>query len=246
VGPERANLPERLAVVSPHLDDAVLSLGGLIAAAARQGTRVSVITVFAGDPNSAKPSGGWDRRGGFATEGDAARARRAEDRAACAVVGAEPVWLDHSEADYADARDESAIREDVWAAARGAGALLVPGFPLTNPDHVLVTRLLLRGGGPVETIGFYAEQPYRYWVRREQPRPTSEALLAATETLAPPSWTRLGIRLGLVRTKRRAILEYRSQVALLGLDRDKPARLDRLLAHELRCRGEAIAWLPSR
>ena len=38
-------------------------------------------------------AGGWDRRGGFATEGESARARREEDRRACAVLGATPVWL---------------------------------------------------------------------------------------------------------------------------------------------------------
>jgi LmbE family N-acetylglucosaminyl deacetylase len=239
-------LPDRLAIVSPHLDDAVLSLGSFIASASRRGTRVAVITVFAGDPDSTKPAGGWDRRAGFATEGEAARARRAEDRAACAVVGADPVWLGHSEADYADARDESAIRHDVWHAAGDTAALLVPGFPLTNPDHALVTSLLAHGERQVDEIGFYAEQPYRYWVRREQPRPTSAPLRAMTEAVAAADWTRLGSRIRPVGKKRQAILEYRSQISLLGLDRGRPARLDRLLGHEVRSRGEAIAWLPCR
>ncbi len=186
------SLPDRLAIVSPHLDDAVLSLGSFIASASRRGTRISVITVFAGDPDSTKPAGGWDRRAGFATEGDAVRARRAEDRAACEVVGAEPVWLGHSEADYAEARDEVAIRQDVCEAARGTAALLVPGFPLSNPDHALVTCVLAHGERQVEKIGFYAEQPYRYWVRREQPRPTWVALRAMTEAFEATGWTRLG------------------------------------------------------
>ena len=36
--------------LSPHLDDAALSCGGQIAQATRQGRRVLIVTVMAGDP----------------------------------------------------------------------------------------------------------------------------------------------------------------------------------------------------
>ncbi|MDP9436492.1 MAG: PIG-L family deacetylase, partial [Actinomycetota bacterium] len=42
----------RVAVVSPHLDDAVFSLGASIRGAVRRGTRVEVLTVLAGLPDS--------------------------------------------------------------------------------------------------------------------------------------------------------------------------------------------------
>src|SRR5262249_8239648 len=90
---------ERVVVVSPHLDDAVLSLGAAIACTAR-GRSVEVLHVFGGDPESDAPAGGWDRRGGFRTEGEATRARREEDRRACAVLGASPAWLSFGDADY--------------------------------------------------------------------------------------------------------------------------------------------------
>jgi LmbE family N-acetylglucosaminyl deacetylase len=236
-------LPDRIAVVSPHLDDGVLSLGAFIASATRAGSRVTIVTVFGGDPQSTKPAGGWDTRGGFATEGHAVRARRAEDAAACSVVGADPVWLSFSEADYASTRDEEAIRLAVHGAVDGVAALLLPGFPLTNPDHAFVTDLLVRDGPPCDEVGLYAEQPYRYWVRRERPR---RSWSAPSGTATPDlAWTRLGSALSQLRTKRKAILEYRSQVPLLGLDRDRPSRLDRLLAHEVLWRGETVAWLPT-
>ena len=66
----------RIVVVSPHLDDGVLSLGAAIASWARAGATVELLTVLACDPDSEAPAGGWDRRGGFATEGDSARALR--------------------------------------------------------------------------------------------------------------------------------------------------------------------------
>jgi LmbE family N-acetylglucosaminyl deacetylase len=221
--------PSRIAVVSPHLDDGVLSLGAFIASATRRGARVLLVTVFAGDPQSTKPAGGWDRRAGFATEGEAVRARRVEDYAACAVLGAEPVWLMHSEADYGERGAESTTRDEILQAVAEMQAILVPGFPLTNPDHAAVSRMLVTRERSVQRVGMYAEQPYRYWSRRQR--------------RLQRGWVRLGTSPESVRLKRQAIREYRSQIPLLGLDRGRPARLDRLLASEVLARGEAIAWL---
>jgi LmbE family N-acetylglucosaminyl deacetylase len=238
----RETLPDGVVVVSPHLDDAILSLGASIAHATGKGRRVTVLTVFAGNPESELPAGGWDRRGGFATEGEAVRARRAEDDAACAVVGAAPTRLGFSEADYGGARDE----EEVWGAVReavsGAPAVLLPGFPLTNPDHALLAGACVRRGLSCRRVGLYAEQPYRLWERKRQSR---LAVPSAVAPIGDTKWTRPAGGVSRVRTKRRAILKYRSQVPLLGLDRDHPARLDRLLVHESLARGEAIAWLPA-
>ena len=70
----------RVVVVSPHLDDAVMSLGATIAKAVQSGTRIEVLTVFAYKPSSSEPAGPWDTRCGYETEGQAADSRRAEDR----------------------------------------------------------------------------------------------------------------------------------------------------------------------
>lgn len=79
-----------IAIVSPHLDDAVLSVGGLIGREADAGNRVGVVTCFtAGPPPDAVPS---DRRV-FADH----TARRAEDQRALAILGASHRWLDLQE-----------------------------------------------------------------------------------------------------------------------------------------------------
>ncbi len=83
----------RLVILSPHLDDAALSLGATIAYASEVGLAVTVLTVLAGDPDSEEPAGTWDTICGFATAGEAARVRRAEDANACEILGAEPMWL---------------------------------------------------------------------------------------------------------------------------------------------------------
>src|SRR5207244_2118642 len=98
---QHTSLPlEPVVVISPHLDDAIFSLGAAIAQTVRSGGDVTVLTVFAGDPSSSAPAGNWDARAGFATVGEAAHARRREDERACAHVGAIPVWLPFGDEQY--------------------------------------------------------------------------------------------------------------------------------------------------
>ena len=142
----RGRLPprpaSRIVVVSPHLDDGVLSLGASIASWARQGASVELLTVLACDPDSTAPAGGWDRRGGFATEGESARGRREEDRR-------------HA---LRSARRRCGSRSGAWTttdtATRltcatlsqrhfvGADSVLCPGLPLTHPDHAWLASIL--------------------------------------------------------------------------------------------------------
>jgi LmbE family N-acetylglucosaminyl deacetylase len=77
-------------VVSPHLDDAVLSLGGSIARWTAAGRRVVIATVYTAGPALAELSPRMRKFADYAT-------RRAEDAAACAVLGAEPLCLDQTE-----------------------------------------------------------------------------------------------------------------------------------------------------
>src|SRR5207253_2905574 len=100
-GSVKTQLPHGVVVVlSPHIDDAVLSLGAGIARATRSGTEVRVVTVFANDPESSDPPTDWDRAAGFSSAGEAARGRREEDRRACEIVGADPVWLPCTDDDH--------------------------------------------------------------------------------------------------------------------------------------------------
>lgn len=79
--------------LSPHFDDAAFSCGGQIAQLARSGAAVTIYTVMAGDPPSGfTPTAFTDelharwQRGMLAEQ--ALAARRAEDQAAAAVLGA--------------------------------------------------------------------------------------------------------------------------------------------------------------
>jgi LmbE family N-acetylglucosaminyl deacetylase len=206
---------KRIVVVSPHSDDGVLSLGAFMASRARVGDAVELLTVLALDPDSAAESGGWDRRGGFRTEGEAARARREEDRHACAILGATPRWLPFGSVDYERHGSESTVLEAVREAVDGADVVLVPGSPLTHPDHAWLASVL--EALPQERVARYAEEPYTW---REGGSPFTRVSAPRRDRLA----------------KWRAIRAYRSQLSLLDI------RGLRRGAHRLAWRAERISW----
>ena len=131
---------DRVVVLSPHPDDAVLSCGQFLSA--HPGT--TVVTVFCGFPAAyPDPPNRWAQLSGFGPGDDIVALRRDEDRRALAVLGASPVHLDgFAEADLQP-------EEPVATAAEVAGAIgpviaeldptlvLVP-LGLANPEHVTV------------------------------------------------------------------------------------------------------------
>jgi LmbE family N-acetylglucosaminyl deacetylase len=236
--PARAAEPDpSLVVISPHLDDAALSVGATVASAARRGDRVIVLTVLAGDPASPAPAGRWDSCAGFATQGEAARARRLEDRRACSILGATPAWLSFGDEQYERGADDDAIWSAILEATGRSPTVLVPGSPLSHPDHAWLARLCLSRGLPARHVGIYVEQPYT-WLTTGSPAgvPAPIADLLPAELL----WRRSRHGGGEIAAKARACLAYRSQLGLLGR-----RRVLRSIASDVKRGGEAVAWLPS-
>jgi len=233
-------LPARTAVIAPHLDDGVLSLGATIYRATRAGSYVRVITVFAGDPDSDRPASGWDALPGFATEGEAVQARREEDAEACGVVGADRLYLGFSEPVYAGPPDWAAVRADVAEALRDVDAALVPGFPLIHRDHRWLTENLVALGLPAPRVGLYVEQPYRHQKARFRRLRVDPAL----HDLLPDgvSWRRSWTGIEELQAKRRAVSAYESQLRWLDLDGGK---LGRMLWLEAIRGSESVAWVDS-
>lgn len=79
----------RLLAISPHLDDAVLSLGAGLAQAGRNSAKVTVFTVFAGSaaPPYSPAAERMHTLWGFAPDDDAPLYRRKEDLAALGHLG---------------------------------------------------------------------------------------------------------------------------------------------------------------
>ena len=87
-----ATWPDPVVIISPHLDDAALSLGATIAMLARHGVSPRVVTVMATTPTRTSPPAGGTSSAASRARG-LPRARRSEDARACTVLGAEAVWL---------------------------------------------------------------------------------------------------------------------------------------------------------
>jgi LmbE family N-acetylglucosaminyl deacetylase len=98
--------------LSPHLDDAVLSCGGLIHQQVMAGQRPLVITLFAGRP----PTGvglsvfAQSQHARWGDPGDIIATRWAEDQAALAALGADYLRLDYPDCIY---RGQEHISEPV-------------------------------------------------------------------------------------------------------------------------------------
>jgi LmbE family N-acetylglucosaminyl deacetylase len=128
---------ERIVVVSPHLDDAVLGAAHLLASH----PGATVVTVHAGPPPKyPDPPTAWDSSGGFVAGDDVVALRREEDAAALAVLGALPVWLPFCDYQYLRRSEQStpeAVAPVLGVAIRSLEptAVFLP-MGVANPDHV--------------------------------------------------------------------------------------------------------------
>jgi LmbE family N-acetylglucosaminyl deacetylase len=88
--------------LSPHLDDVALSCGGTVARLVAEGAEVKVINIFAGSPNPADPISEFAhyQHTMWGNPQSAYETRRAEDAAAMACLGLEPIWLDFLDCIY--------------------------------------------------------------------------------------------------------------------------------------------------
>ena len=150
----------RVAIVSPHLDDAVFGCGDVMAD--NPGARV--ITIFSGRPSRYDVSTDWDAAAGFAAGDDVVAARRREDRHALRILRASPTWLPFLDRQYgpAPAVDEivAALR-DVLERLRPANVIVPLG--LWHDDHRLAHAVCRRLIPVWPAIGWhaYADAIYR-------------------------------------------------------------------------------------
>ncbi len=205
-------LGDTVAVISPHLDDAVFSCGSLMTHMSFTEIEVRVVTVFAGDPDCQFRVGQWDERAGFETAGGATRARRAEDEAAVKICGATPIHLPFHDDQYRLTRDIDDIVSKLADAIKGCDSILIPGWPLTNPDHWWAARAGLLAAEEVALdhgVVLYAEEPYRTWMGPKPPR---------RSPLVTHDWWVAYVDEdgGTSGRKRQAMSQYGSQLALLA------------------------------
>jgi LmbE family N-acetylglucosaminyl deacetylase len=156
---------DRVVIVSPHLDDAVLSCARFMAVH----PGVTVVTVFAGNPPEyPDPMRLWDVQSAFQPGDDVMAARRKEDEAALAVLGATPVHLDFIEHTYNPG--DRPVRPEVLADGLAPAlasldpTLVIAPFGLANPDHDVTHRACMLARARVsEAIAWwcYEDMPYK-------------------------------------------------------------------------------------
>ena len=133
---------DRVAIVSPHLDDAVLGCGNFMSSH----PGAFVVTVFAGNPPAypTDPMRKWDVQSGFAPGDDVMETRRHEDDAALDILAASPVHLEFIEHSYlpGDRPVAPDVLVDALAPALAAlrPTLVLAPFGLANPDHDVTHR----------------------------------------------------------------------------------------------------------
>jgi LmbE family N-acetylglucosaminyl deacetylase len=185
-------MPTALAL-SPHLDDAVFSAGGLLATLAADGWRVVMATIFTQsvpEPKGFALACQLDK--GLGPEVDYMALRRAEDDAAAGALGlAAPLHLPFREAPhrgygsppqlFADVRADDRIDLDLAPALADLIAgerpdlILAPQAVGGHVDHVQVVRAL-RTLAPAAPILWWRDFPYT--VREATPKEPLAGLFA--------------------------------------------------------------------
>ena len=178
---------------SPHLDDAILSCGGLIWEQTRAGTRVEVWTIWAGDlPNGPLSPFAEKLHATWQTGTEAPARRRDEDVKACHIVGARHRHLSFPDCIYRRGMNGEWLYPNEEAII---GELHPADRPLVETLHDLLVALIrvedtlvcpLSIGGHVDhrltrsaveflrmPLHYYADVPY---VLKE---PSSEATLTS-------------------------------------------------------------------
>jgi LmbE family N-acetylglucosaminyl deacetylase len=217
--------------LSPHLDDAVFSCGGLMAMQDARGEPISVLTVFAGDPPDYRISPlAAELHARWGKAGPPIAMRRTEDRLACARLGASVVHLEYPEAIYrADEAGRSlyTTEQDLFGPPDTSEAQLIEkleagfremGFrdatvycPLGYGGHVdhRITRLAAEKLG--EPLYYYADFPYAARGRTVPPE------------LGEPAgnWRMIPVGDEAIEAWVNAIVEYQTQLSTFWEDEDR-------------------------
>jgi hypothetical protein len=138
-------------VVSPHLDDAVLSCWHVLEAG-----DATVITVFAGVPEPGT-RGWWDRLTGSDDSAARVRERLREDDAALALAGSTSTRLDLLDEQYRSNGAVPAVAEALADHVRTADEVYAPLGLFLSPDHNLVREAALELRA--DTV-LYADHPH--------------------------------------------------------------------------------------
>jgi LmbE family N-acetylglucosaminyl deacetylase len=209
-----------LLAISPHLDDAVLACGEALFS--QPGAVVA--TLFAGSPARYGPVTPWDADAGFRTGQDVMAQRRAEDRAALAVLAAQPCWLGFLDRQYVEApaqQDRGALEQairDLVDRLQPARVLIPLG--LFHSDHTLASDAALATAANRADVRWTLYEDALY---RRLPGVVQQRL----HRFATLRWhvTPVDLPGGNLACKRAAVACYASQLRALNVEK-RPGHMD--------------------
>lgn len=187
-------------IISPHLDDAVLSVGQTVQNL--DGDTI-VETVFAGVPKAGVLSA-YDKSCGFLSSQQAMMIRRQEDAKAVASLGASSDHWPYFDRQYETRNDTGLLMHELSMYIEQQCERWAP-IGLGHPDHVDLSEMCARAWHGA--VLFYEELPYRVlW---------PEQVVARMEELRDLGWTFQEVPFPYVQgsrnVKAEAIRQYRSQ-----------------------------------
>lgn len=244
--------------LSPHLDDVALSCGGQIYMATQRKERVLIVTITAGDP-VAPPSSYAESLHTRWDVVNATAARRQEDLAACAILGAEALHWDVPDCIYrVDATGNSLYLsdDDIFGPVAQVEKPLVGELaakmrtlpksrrvvaPLTVGNHVdhVLTRLAAESAYAQQPLLYYEDYPYAQQTGKlprllETGHWAGDVVVLSAEAL---------------QAKYEAVSAFRSQLSTFFRDRpDLEAQISSYAAHVMQPRafaGTAPASVPT-
>jgi LmbE family N-acetylglucosaminyl deacetylase len=141
------DLSRQVLILTPHLGDAVLNCGELVAAH----PGAVVLTAFAGIPSDAYVVPEWDAACGFSSPRQAVVVRRREERRALETLDAEPCWLSCPESQYRRAVTlAGTVLRLARAMRRHRADLVAIPLGLVAGDHRLTCEAALRLSAAVD------------------------------------------------------------------------------------------------
>lgn len=243
-----------LLVLSPHYDDAVLSLGGLLGE--YPGGKI-VATFFTGSPKTLF-GWRWDRLSGFSNSAEATAARKKENEAALALLSAAARDFNYTDYQYrgksaeAAAKAERGVEADIEmliARYRGRPIRLYGpaafGPRITHPDHKILHDAFMAvaerlRNDPSIAFFLYEDEPYVQSFNQSR-KETLEAYLASLPPAASLVERDIPLPPASLARKEAALARYVSQVRAF---KNLGARIGSVVAsfNETRCRKTEPRW----
>lgn len=219
--------------ISPHLDDAVFSAGGLIYEQSQAGIPVEIWTLMCGyaheedvSPYAQLIQTQW----GFSSAEETTRMRREEDERAAAILGARTVHFDFLDCIYRRGANGEWLYWDVFAPPHPEDAAMPSRIAeaisaRVQPDDVLVCQLavgshvdhvLVRQGVELlrNPLRYDIDVPYIFY-KPEQLEPKSAGLNESVQSI-----TETGLNCW-----KEAAVKYKSQLVGLGEAFDTPEKV---------------------